>query len=178
MSTVGNFLWFCSLGWLGALLWAGMAVAFCWTPYAVSFLQMAKLYMAPFGQDIVSLKEIATAKQFLKGDSNDGEVEESQEQAWARSVGKYLKVPPAELAVWAKRLGLLFNVLWIPCGLALASIALAHAMFLAITFVGLPFVPASLRIARLSLWPIGQRVVDKRYAEMIREAIYKQRLTA
>lgn len=97
MSTVGNFLWFCSLGWLGALLWAGMAAAFCWTPYAVSFLQMAKLYVAPFGQDIVSLKEIATAKQFLKGEANDGATEEDQEQAWVRTVGTYLKVPPAEL---------------------------------------------------------------------------------
>jgi len=73
---------------------------------------------------------------------------------------------------------MLFNVLWIPCGLILASIALAHALFLAVTVVGIPFVPASLRIARLSVWPIGQRVVDKRYGDLIRDALYNQSLRA
>ena len=178
MATVGNFMWFCTLGWIGALLWATAAVMFCWTPYAMSFLQMSKLYLAPFGKDIVSVKEIARAKQFMKGLPDDGSASENDEQLWHATVSNYLKVPPAKVAVWAKRLGLLFNILWIPCGLALGGLALAYTFFLAISFVGLPFVPASLRIARLSVWPIGQRVVDKRYAEMIREAIYKQRLTA
>ena len=178
MSSVGNFLWFFSLGWLGALLWAGMAIVFCWTPYAVSFLQMAKLYVAPFGKDIVSLQDIARAKKFLKGAADEQATEESADQAWVRTVGAYLRVPPTELAVWAKRLGLLFNALWIPFGLTLASVALAHALFLAVTVVGLPFVPASLRIARLSVWPIGQRVVDKRYADLVRDALYNQTLRA
>jgi len=77
MSSVGNFFWFFSLGWLGALLWASMALLFCWTPYAVSFLQMAKLYLAPFGKDIVSLQDIARAKKFLKGTA-DGDTPETR----------------------------------------------------------------------------------------------------
>jgi len=178
MSSIGNFFWFFSLGWLGALLWATMALLFCWTPYAVSFLQMAKLYLAPFGKDIVSLQDIARAKKFLKGAADDEAADETADQAWVRTAGAYLKVPPTELAIWAKRLGMLFNVLWIPFGLILASIALAHAFFLAVTVVGIPFVPASLRIARLSVWPIGQRVVDKRYGDLIRDALYNQSLRA
>jgi len=178
MSTIGNFFWFFSLGWLGALLWAGMAIVFCWTPYAVSFLQMSKLYLAPFGKDIVSVRDIARARQFLKGVPDEEITDDQPDQSWIKSVGTYLKVPPAELAAWAKRLGLLFNILWIPCGLMLALLAVAHAFFLAITIVGVPFVPASLRIARLSIWPIGQRVVDKRYADLICDALYNQSLRA
>jgi len=178
MSTIGNFMWFCTIGWVGALLWATMAVAFCWTPYAMSFLQMSKLYLAPFGKDIVSMRDIARAKQFLKGVPDDASVSETDDQLWAKTVSAHLKVPPAEVATWVKRLSLLFNVLWIPCGLLLGGLALAYTIFLAISFVGLPFVPASLRIARLSIWPIGQRVVDKRYADMIRDALYKQTLSS
>lgn len=178
MSAIGNFFWFCSLGWIGALLWAAAALVFCWTPYAVSFLQMAKLYLAPFGKDIVSLEEIAKAKQYLKGTAASEPSDENPDQAWIKTVGTYLKVPPEELTVWARRLGLLFNILWIPCGVILGGIALAHAMFLAVTVVGLPFVPVSLRIARLSVWPIGKRVVEKRYAELVRDALYNQSLRA
>jgi len=178
MSTIGNFIWFCTLGWIGALLWAMMAVAFCWTPYAMSFLQMSKLYLAPFGKDIVSVEDIAKAKQFLKGPADNASDAATDDQLWSKTVSTYLKVPPAEAAVWVKRLTLAFNILWIPCGLALGSLALGYTLFLAISIVGLPFVPAGLRIARLSIWPIGKRVVDKRYADMIREALYKQALVA
>ena len=178
MTTIGNFLWFFMGGFAGALLWGFAALVFCWTPYAMSFLQMSKLYLAPFGKDIVSLDDIAKAKRFAKGLGDGETVEDTPEQAWSTMLARHFNMPTKEIEPWVKRLGMLFNILWIPFGLALACFALFVALIQACTIIGLPFVPVCLRIARLSIWPIGMRVVDRRYGEMIRDALCQQKLRA
>lgn len=52
-------------------------------------------------------------------------------------------------------------------------LALGHAMtalFLAITVVGLPFAWAHLKLAGISLWPIGKTVVTQDEAHRMRRA--------
>ena len=57
-------------------------------------------------------------------------------------------------------LGLLGNVLWlILAGWWLALGHLITAIMLAITIVGLPFAWAHVKLAGLSLWPIGKMIV-------------------
>lgn len=174
MSTIGNFIWFL-MAWPLSLAWAFAALLFCWTPYARSFLEMSKLCLAPFGKAVISLKEEQQAKRFLKGQAD---CEPEAEQPWSTTLGKLLNLPASDLESYAQKAALAFNILWIPCGLMLAGLHLFHAFVLAVTIVGLPMVPATLRIASLAIWPIGKRVVDKRYADMVQEALYKQRLGA
>lgn len=68
-------------------------------------------------------------------------------------------------------LGLIGNLIW----LALAGwwLALGHlttALLLAITIVGLPFAWAHLKLAGISLWPIGRTVVTQDEAFRMRRA--------
>lgn len=58
-------------------------------------------------------------------------------------------------------LGMIGNIIW----LVLAGwwLALAHlltALALAITIIGIPFAWAHLKLVKISLWPIGQMIVD------------------
>ncbi len=64
-------------------------------------------------------------------------------------------------------LGFLGNVIW----LVLAGwwLALAHLVFaagLAITIIGIPFAWAHLKLAGISLWPIGRMIVTIEEAEL------------
>ena len=57
-------------------------------------------------------------------------------------------------------LGLIGNLIWLVlAGWWLALAHLATALALAVTIVGLPFAWAHLKLAGLSLWPIGKDVV-------------------
>lgn len=65
-------------------------------------------------------------------------------------------------------LGLIGNVVW----LALAGwwLALGHiltAIALAVTIIGIPFAWAHLKLALLSLWPIGRAIVTTEEADVI-----------
>ncbi len=58
-------------------------------------------------------------------------------------------------------LGFLGNVIWLVlAGWWLALTHLAWALILAVTIMGLPFAWAHLKLARLSLWPIGYMIVE------------------
>jgi len=59
-------------------------------------------------------------------------------------------------------MSLLLNILWIIFGgLAMAFGWLIAAVLMAISIVGLPWVPAALRIAGYTLMPFGHRVVER-----------------
>lgn len=59
-------------------------------------------------------------------------------------------------------LGFLLNLLWVIFGgLAMALAWLVAAFLMAITIIGLPWVPACLRIARFTLWPFGYQAVER-----------------
>jgi uncharacterized membrane protein YccF (DUF307 family) len=57
---------------------------------------------------------------------------------------------------------LLLNVLWfIFGGWISGTLWLLAALILAVTIIGLPWVPAALRMAGFSYWPFGKTVVDR-----------------
>jgi uncharacterized membrane protein YccF (DUF307 family) len=59
-------------------------------------------------------------------------------------------------------ISLLLNILWVVFGGLLMALGwLLAALVMAITIIGLPWVPAALRIAGYTLWPFGRRVVDR-----------------
>jgi uncharacterized membrane protein YccF (DUF307 family) len=66
-------------------------------------------------------------------------------------------------------LGAVFNIIWlIFLGLPLAIGHLLHAIALAITIIGIPFAWQHVKLASLSLWPIGTEVVDIGVADAAR----------
>jgi uncharacterized membrane protein YccF (DUF307 family) len=68
-------------------------------------------------------------------------------------------------------LGMIGNVIWLVlAGWWLALGHLVTALFLAITIIGLPFAWAHLKLAGLSLWPIGKTVVTQDEAHRMRRA--------
>lgn len=68
-------------------------------------------------------------------------------------------------------LGFIGNLIWLVlAGWWLALGHLITAMFLAITIIGLPFAWAHLKLAGVSLWPIGRAVVTQDEAARMRRA--------
>lgn len=58
-------------------------------------------------------------------------------------------------------LGLVGNVIWfVLVGWMLALMHLVTAVLLAVTIIGIPFAWAHLKLAGISLWPIGYTIVD------------------
>ena len=58
-------------------------------------------------------------------------------------------------------MSLILNILWLVCGgLPMAFGWLIAALVMAVTIVGLPWVPGALRIAGYTLLPFGQTVVN------------------
>jgi uncharacterized membrane protein YccF (DUF307 family) len=59
-------------------------------------------------------------------------------------------------------LGMIGNILWLVlAGWWLALFHIVTAIMLAITIIGIPFAWAHLKLAGLSLWPIGKMIVPK-----------------
>ena len=58
------------------------------------------------------------------------------------------------------------NIIWlVTLGVPLALGHVAAAIACAVTIIGLPFAWQHIKLAMLSLWPIGVEVVDVRIAE-------------
>jgi uncharacterized membrane protein YccF (DUF307 family) len=66
-------------------------------------------------------------------------------------------------------LGMIGNLIWLLlAGWWLALGHVATAVALAITIIGIPFAWAHLKLALLSLWPIGRTIVSVEEAELLR----------
>ena len=66
-------------------------------------------------------------------------------------------------------LGLLGNIIWLLfAGWWLALGHIATAVALAVTLIGIPFAWAHLKLALLSLWPIGRTIVPVEEADVLR----------
>jgi uncharacterized membrane protein YccF (DUF307 family) len=66
-------------------------------------------------------------------------------------------------------LGAVLNIIWLVfLGLPLAIGHLLHALVLAVTIIGIPFAWQHVKLAGLSLWPVGTEVVDAGVADAAR----------
>lgn len=67
-------------------------------------------------------------------------------------------------------LGTIGNIIWlVVAGWWLALIHLVTAAVLAVTIIGIPFAWAHLKLAGLSLWPVGYSIVDNDFVGEIQE---------
>ena len=79
-----------------------------------------------------------------------------------------------ETDIGTSPLGLIGNIIWfLFAGIWLAIVHIMSAVACFITIIGIPFAIQHLKLAVISLAPIGKTVVDKREAEAARVRNYK-----
>ena len=142
MRFVGNAIWFVFGGAVTGLIWLLGAAVFALTiiglPLSRAALEMAKLSAFPFGKEIIHVRELD---------------------------GRGLDAVTAITGT----VGFIFNLLW-ACtfGLALFFTYLVAAVLCCLTIIGIPFGIQALKLAALSLWPVGRRVVSIEVADEVR----------
>lgn len=143
MRFFGNILWFVLGGWWLALAWLFGAVVFAVTiiglPLTRAALEMAKMSAFPFGKDVVHVREI----------------DEKELSATTATTGT---------------VGFIFNVLWaLTFGWILFFGYLFAGVLSCITIILIPFGLQSFKLAGISFWPVGRRVVTNEMAKLVRE---------
>lgn len=143
MRFAGNVIWFVLGGWYTALLWLIGAVIFALTivglPLTRAALEMAKMSAWPFGKEVVHVRELD---------------------------GRGLTAGTAITGTF----GFIFNVLWaVTFGLALFVSYIVAGVLCCITIIGIPFGLQAFKLAGLSLWPVGRRVVPVEVARAARD---------
>jgi uncharacterized membrane protein YccF (DUF307 family) len=138
MSLILNVLWVVFGGWLMALLWLVAAVV---TAITVILLPWSRACFEIANYTLWPFGREAIDREVLTGRSDVG----------------------------TSDFGMLGNVVWFLCaGLWLAIAHVVVAIPLAITIIGLPFAWAHLKLAGISLAPIGKTIVDNEVANEAR----------
>lgn len=142
MRFAGNVIWFVLGGWYTALFWlvgAGVfALSIVGLPLTIAALQMAALSAWPFGKEVVHIRELD---------------------------GKGITVSTATTGT----IGFVVNVLWaLTFGIILFMAYLVAGVLCCLTIIGIPFGLQSFKLAGISLWPVGRRVVTVELANLAR----------
>ena len=147
MRLVGNIIWFILGGWYIALLWLLGALVF-----AVSIIGL------PFTRSAIEMVKLSA---FPFG----------MDVVHIRDLDLQEETPVEGL------IGFLLNIIW-ACtfGLALFFAYLVAGVLSCMTIILIPFGLQSFKLAALSLFPVGQRVVPIEVATMIREEKARMRM--
>jgi uncharacterized membrane protein YccF (DUF307 family) len=143
MRFFGNIIWFVFGGWYLALLWLAGAILAAITvvglPISRAALEMAKMSAFPFGKDVVHVRELD---------------------------GKGLTAVTALTGT----VGFIVNIAW-ACtfGFVLFIGHLFAGVLSCIFIITIPFGLQSFKLAGLSFWPVGRRVVSIELARAARE---------
>jgi uncharacterized membrane protein YccF (DUF307 family) len=143
MRFAGNVIWFVFGGALIALFWllgaAIFAISIVGLPITRAAIEMAKLSAFPFGKDVVHVRELD-----------------------ARGLSKTTALTGT--------IGFIANVIW-ACtfGVLLFLAYLIAGVINCITIIGIPFGLQSFKLAGISFWPVGRRVVPVELANIARE---------
>jgi len=152
MRFAGNVIWFVFGGAVTALFWligaAVFAVTIIGLPLTRSAIEMAKMSAWPFGKEVVHIRDL-DRKGVTAGTAITGTI------------------------------GFIFNVLW-ACtfGIALFLSYLVLGVIYCITIIGIPFGLQCFKLAGISLWPVGRRVVTTELANAARNDAATRALAA
>lgn len=152
MRFAGNVIWFVFGGWATGLLWligaAVFAISIIGLPLTRAALEMAKLSVSPFGKDVVHVRELDQKKL-------------------------------SAVTATTGTIGFIFNVLWaVTFGAALFIVYLIQGVLCCLTLIGIPFGLQAFKLAGLSLWPVGRRVVPAELAQAARDSNAQAMLAA
>ncbi|MGI2032040.1 YccF family protein [Rhizobium panacihumi] len=152
MRFAGNVIWFVFGGAVTALIWLVGAVVFAVSiiglPLTRSAIEMAKMSAWPFGREVVHIREL-DGKRLSAGTAMTGTI------------------------------GFIFNVIW-ACtfGIALFLSYLLLGAVYCLTLIGIPLGLQCFKLAGISLWPVGRRVVTKELAYAARTDAASRSLAA
>lgn len=152
MRFAGNVIWFVLGGGITALVWLIGAAVFALTivglPLTRAAIEMAKLSAWPFGKEIVHVRDLDR-----KGIS-----------ATTAATGA---------------VGFIFNIIWaMTFGIILFVMYAIAGVVNCLTLIGIPFGLQSFKLAAISLWPVGRRVVTAELAELVRKDAAERTLAA
>ncbi|TMV03149.1 YccF family protein [Brucella haematophila] len=143
MRFAGNVIWFVFGGAFIAFLWLIGAVLFAISiiglPISRAAIEMAKMSAFPFGKDVVHVREL-DAKKLSATTAATGTI------------------------------GFIANIIW-ACtfGIVLFLTYLVAGVFNCMTIIGIPFGLQSFKLAGISFWPVGRRVVPSELAQVARQ---------
>jgi len=143
MRFAGNVIWFVFGGAFIAFLWLIGAVLFAISiiglPISRAAIEMAKMSAFPFGKDVVHVREL-DAKKLSATTAATGTI------------------------------GFIANIIW-ACtfGIVLFLTYLVAGIFNCVTIIGIPFGLQSFKLAGISFWPVGRRVVPSELAQVARQ---------
>ena len=144
MRFAGNVIWFVLGGWYIALIWlvgaALFAVSIVGIPLTIAALQMASLSAWPFGREVVHIREL------------DGKGLSSS-TAFTGTIGFIANI------VWACTFGWVLFISYLFSGILCC-----------LTLIGIPFGLQAFKLAGISFWPVGRRVVPVELANIARQA--------
>jgi uncharacterized membrane protein YccF (DUF307 family) len=143
MRFVGNAIWFVFGGAVLAFIWligaALFAISIIGLPVARAALEIAKMSAFPFGKDVVHVRELDA-----KGLST--------------------------VTAVTGTIGFLANIVWaLTFGWVLFLGHIIAGVINCVTIIGIPFGIQSFKLAGISLWPVGRRVVSVELAKLARE---------
>lgn len=142
MRFAGNVIWFILGGAITALIWLIGAVVFAISivglPLSRAALEMAKMSAFPFGKDVVHVREL------------DG-------KGLTLATGATGTIGFIANLVWACTFGILLCISYVIAGIINC-----------LTIIGIPFGIQSFKLAGLSFWPVGRRVVSRELAAVAR----------
>lgn len=149
MRFAGNVIWFVFGGAITALFWlfgaAIFAISIIGLPLTRAAVEMAKLSAWPFGREVVHVREL-DGRELDAGTAFTGAV------------------------------GFIFNLIWaITFGLALCLSYIALGILYCITLIGIPFGLQAFKLAGISLWPVGRRVVTAELADLARRSAAEEK---
>ena len=151
MRFAGNVIWFVLGGAIIAAIWllgaAVFAISIIGLPITRAALEMAKLSAFPFGKDVVHVREL-DAKGLTSTTALTG------------TIGFIANV------VWACTFGVLLFLSYLIAG-----------VLNCITIIGIPFGLQSFKLAGISFWPVGRRVVSVELADLARQENAKTKLS-
>lgn len=141
MRGTGNVIWFVFLGWHLALAWliagAVFAISIVGLPLTRAAFEMAKISAFPFGKAIVHVRDL------------------DQKGLTSRTAA-------------TGTIGFIFNVLWmLTFGWVLFLYYLVAGVLACFTILLIPFGLQAFKLAAISFWPVGRRVVPAEVAEII-----------
>ncbi|QUS55786.1 YccF family protein [Pseudovibrio brasiliensis] len=142
MRYAGNVIWFIFGGWLLALMWLLYGVLF-----AITIIGL------PYTKAAIEMAKLS-AWPFGKEVVHIRDLDNKEATTTTVLSGAF---------------GFIFNILWFPFGLSLSLAYLIAGLLNCITLIGIPFGIQAFKLAGISLWPVGRRVVTTELAELVRQ---------
>ena len=159
MRSFGNILWFISGGWYLALVWLigslFFALSIIGLPLTKAGLEMAKMSALPFGKEVVHIRELdGKGVNLVTGISGP--------------IGFIFNL------IWLISFGWVLFFLNVIAGFSsfILGIAITVFSFLLLSPIGamlIGFGLQSIKLATISFWLVGRRVVSKEVAQVARQ---------